>query len=724
MNKVFKILIWFVSIVSIIALGITLKERYEVETSSNKVEIVLDYNAFEELEVISKMRGEGGKDTKWWLTQLRNYGATSVAIIEDSILSLMQEGADIDARTYRELETVLNFSTENEAASRIQQLNLDYYDIVLQTSNETIFNRIVTSFQKYNQTYIIDHFESLDTYYIILDSNKELATKTSPVNNSDIESNLVYTTKEISLGKLVNVGIGLDPNKVAIAKEIGYTIIPRINVTLQTDRDLVALYKEMIEEFDLAPTMYIAADKEVIGYPGKVTDFANMIKDNEMTVLLIETNVQRNNIPSPGLEQLIHNLEYNQLARGLTMSGFVQKAYRYLNYDSSQEITNMLYRAISERNIRAIYFRPFLDGTKLVTDIQAYEDTLRDLSDRIEKHNLSYGTVKPFDEIDTSYIEKVLMSLGLLMSLLVLLNYVFKVTPTINIALLVTGLICIGGALFVAPNLSLQIITLGYAITVPTLGITIANHKVKEFSDKEQIGTMKLIGISTIQVTIITLLSILGGLFLYGLMAKTSYLVEIDLFRGVKIGQLLPMLAAVIIVCFSLSGNQEAAGKDKFINFRDGFTKILNVNIKIKHLILFAIIGLIGYIYIARTGHESNLKVSSIEIMIRNFFEYTLPARPRTKEIFIGLPMLFTSLYLANRYKYKVASVAVIIATIGQASILNTFQHQRTAMDISIIRTLIGLVIGILVGILYILGIELIKKVNTIINKKIEYLRK
>ena len=58
MNRVFKVLLWFVSIVSIVTLGKVLIERYEVEKKADQVEIVLDYSAFDELAEISIMKGE------------------------------------------------------------------------------------------------------------------------------------------------------------------------------------------------------------------------------------------------------------------------------------------------------------------------------------------------------------------------------------------------------------------------------------------------------------------------------------------------------------------------------------------------------------------------------------------------------------------------------------------------------------------------------------------
>jgi hypothetical protein len=699
------------SLVSVIALGKVIINRTKVEKASDKVEIVVDYNAFEELDNACAQEGSEEKDVKWWLTELKTYGVTSVAIVEDSIVSLIQSGADIDAKTYKDLLDILRYTNENEASKRIKTLDLDIYDLIVQTGDSSIFDRIVNTFEKYYGEFLIDQFKVDDIYYVILDGSEANSTSSASITNSDADGRMVYTFKQLTLGKLAEIGIGFDPVKINIAKEVGLEIIPRLKVTMQQGRDLVQVYKDIVEEYDLNPTMYIAADKEVIGNNNHLVDFADYIKENNMSVVLIETAVQRNNLDSPGLNRLITLLEENQLARGITMSGFIQKSYRYLNYDSSQEITNMLYRAVSERNIRAIYFRPFLDETAFVTDENAYKNTIQQLEDRIAEHDLSYGTIVPYEGINTSYIEKVLMSLGLLVALLLLLNLLIECTPLINVSLLITGAICIAGALFVAPNLSLTIVTLGYAITFPILVITLFNRQVIKHSKKSELKLTQIFGQSIIQVIFSTLISILGGIFLFGLMAKTSYIVEIDLFRGVKIGQIIPIFAVVIIVLMSMVEDQCTSIKNRFNSFKNGFSKILDANLKIKYIVALLLVAIVGYVYIARTGHETNVKVSSIEIMLRNFFENTLPARPRIKEILIGIPALFAGLYVANRFKYKLASVTLIVATIGQASILNTFQHQRTAMDISIVRTISGMIIGIIVGMIYVIVFDILIRI-------------
>src|SRR5690606_27829326 len=108
-----------------------------------------------------------------------------------------------------------------------------------------------------------------------------------------------------------------------------------------------------------------------------------------------------------------------------------------------------------------------------------------------------------------------------------------------------------------------------------------------------------------------------------------------------------------------------------------------------------------GYIYIARTGHETSVQPSNLEMIARNFLELKLLARPRTKEFVLAFPAVILAAYMI-KYKSNIAMFVLgIIITIGQTSIVNTFCHLRTPLYLSIIRTFYSVLFGIILGIIY-----------------------
>ena len=86
-----------------------------------------------------------------------------------------------------------------------------------------------------------------------------------------------------------------------------------------------------------------------------------------------------------------------------------------------------------------------------------------------------------------------------------------------------------------------------------------------------------------------------------------------------------------------------------------------------------------------------------------------MPVRPRTKAIFIGYPALVSLIYIALKKKSEIFVIFLtLMASIGQANLVNTFSHIRTPFIISLLRISGEYVVGILISIIWILFIELI----------------
>jgi hypothetical protein len=105
-----------------------------------------------------------------------------------------------------------------------------------------------------------------------------------------------------------------------------------------------------------------------------------------------------------------------------------------------------------------------------------------------------------------------------------------------------------------------------------------------------------------------------------------------------------------------------------------------------------------GFIFIARTGNDSGMEVSSFEWNMRAMLERLFLTRPRTKEIFLGMPAMIFVVWFARQGRWWPAYLAAIAATIGQADVINTFCHIHTPIFYSLLRTIHGVWIGAVVG--------------------------
>jgi hypothetical protein len=108
-------------------------------------------------------------------------------------------------------------------------------------------------------------------------------------------------------------------------------------------------------------------------------------------------------------------------------------------------------------------------------------------------------------------------------------------------------------------------------------------------------------------------------------------------------------------------------------------------------------------VYIIRTGNDNLGVVSDLEARVRQYLGHVLTVRPRTKEFLIGHPAMLVLLYYG--YRYEMLPI-LLVGTIGQISLINTYAHIHTPLITSILRSMHGLWIGILIGVAAIAAIS------------------
>lgn len=111
------------------------------------------------------------------------------------------------------------------------------------------------------------------------------------------------------------------------------------------------------------------------------------MKEASLIPVAIETSEQDGNIDLKGLRALTQKMDY-QTTRLFSTLTYIQDRYDYgiAGHNQGQEIMNSYYRAISERNIRVIYFRAFhYKGGHLITDMSIYKQRFEELNSRLDK---------------------------------------------------------------------------------------------------------------------------------------------------------------------------------------------------------------------------------------------------------------------------------------------------------------------------------------------------
>jgi len=238
------------------------------------------------------------------------------------------------------------------------------------------------------------------------------------------------------------------------------------------------------------------------------------------------------------------------------------------------------------------------------------------------------------------------------------------------------------------------------ASVFPALGVTVALQLARDSAVRPETGQIVRRGL--VGLGLASLLSFIGGMLIVGLYADVEYLQGIGLFTGVKASYLLPLAVVLLVVIADLPGKVEPryVWKERLARGLGGFLRS-PISWGQAAAVVFALAAVA--LVLMRSGNESAVAPTGLELKMRNLLESLLIARPRTKEFLIGHPALMLACALALRGRRGWLPLVALVAVIGQVSLLNTFCHFHIPLYLGLLRTLHGVWIGALVGLAAIL---------------------
>ncbi|MBN2795959.1 MAG: MFS transporter [Clostridia bacterium] len=713
-NLVFIILI----IAMLIATGTSVVNRINVEKEAKSVEFVLDYTEFK------AMADQSEHEFDWWLNHFKSLGVASVALNEETVYSLMEEGREIEAEVLMNLksDTLWELRYPKSFIDYINNNNFDENDVVIALKDEDLLEFIINGLSKYPDDFYT-LYEGENSYAILLDGLYNELIYTTISTDIDIYGRNVIQRQAVVDSQVLHYGLGFNPEKIDEIQKAGLTAHLRPLNNKRFSDVLLSGYFEALKTYGIQPNLVIFAGKEVIGYPGSLIQLNDWMTENHVAPVLIETSVQRSNIEQEGLFDLVDNLDY-QAVRLLPIIDYLQQRYKAYNYQGGEEIENTIFRAVIERNIRLVYLRPYKwNNVEFVTDPEEYQASFERLTDRFSNHNISIGQISFMPYKSESTMSAVLVGLGIISLLIFAARFYLKLPLWLEYAGLVVGGLLIYAALVVAPNLGRQLLALAAGLTISTIGALILVEFARErYLDRQIFKTRIILLKSMIIAILMGLLAMIGGLMIGGLLSHSKYLLEIDYFRGVKISEMLPlgMFVLFYLLKFGFRRSSDEIRKQELLT--KDLWKMVNTPIKISYVILGGIAAFALYIYIARSGHETSVQPSNLEMIVRNFLELKLIARPRTKEFLMAVPAVMTFVYVVYKgYKPLIPFVG-IPATILFTSIINTFCHLRSPIYLSVSRTLLGIGMGVIIGLIALVIYEIIERlVKRFLKYKLHY---
>ncbi len=714
-----KILIGLTLVGLVIALFV-ISGRIAVENNAKTYDMVLDYQeAFD-------MAGQSEHDISWWLSEFKTMGFDKVGLSEENLISLMaNRDMPVNATMMSMVLEKADWTKDYEKGfvTALNKRGFDDYDVLVESKSLESYNFIAEALkQRYHEEQFLLYPEA-DGGYIVLNGTAKNALYTEKYK--DLNSGGIGFTEQdkVTSSKLMSISLGMLPEKIKIIEDAGMQIIPRTaGYSGWNDWKFAKAVLADYKKLKTLPVYALFSGEETLGFDEGTDLVTNFINENQVTVGLIENTTQLQNIMQQGLVDIVGKTNY-QATRVFTVWSYIQNRYQYYGYSGTEEIENTLYRAIVERNIRIIYYKPikeFKDNHVYITDPEIYKTLFSNFEARVSEHGFKQGRASVIENKQMPTLFKMLMAMGIVSAAVLLIRTILPIDRKIKLALFVLGMAGIAGVYILMPGLSTLMVSFAASVIFACLSVVFILKQSKDYADRsdkdEKLRSIIAKGILVLSGGV--LISLLGGMMTAAPISEIGHMLEIDIFRGVKAAQLIPIaffpLAYLAYYGFGLMKTEP--GKLEFGDLKD----MMNSSLKIWMVVVGLIGAGIGYYYILRTGHDSELVPSTFEMLLRNTLETDLIARPRTKEFLFAFPAIMLLVYTSIR-RFKIWPIVFGVASvIGLTSVVNTFMHIRTPIYLGLARTGYSFLIGVIMGVLGILIFEGIYR----FYKKIERQRK
>ena len=692
--------------------------RWQVEAANKTYDVILDYT---ELEWMAE---QSDHDTAWWLKEFHDMGVSQVGLTEENLTTLMENSPlNVTATVMDEVMQDAGWREEypEAFAAGIEDFGVDRFDVLVEAEGKEAVDFVVPALREHFPAESFFCYQEGDSAYILMDGTAGDALYGGKGAYTNTKNKGFVEREDLLSSKLMYVSLGLLPEKVEAIQAAGMAIVPRtLCYAGHNDTRYAQASVAGYEKHGITPAYIIAGGEALLGYDEGGDFVRDYMERTGASLGMIETNVQRENIKQTGVEETATATGCNAV-RVFSMWDYVQYRYAYYGYEGAEEVANCIYRAIVERNIRAVYFKMVKATDDLhvyITDPEVYRDLFDSLDQRLAAHGISRGRASAMEDYQVPSLALLAVGLGAGVGGALLPDTFLPMKRKWTLLLTGAAAVCVAGAWKVLPNSFRLLASFASAVVFACLAAAFFLMAAKRTGQRlsPDAGLLKILPRSIAILAIAVAISLAGAMMTAAPLSSTNFMLELGIFRGVKAAQLLP-LAFFCLLFVSYYGLFEKDRKNDHLDPRDIFTA-LGWTIPMWAVLLMAAVGLAGYYYLARTGHETGVTISDTEMIFRNDLEYLLLARPRTKEFLVAFPGIMLAVYCAVRRLPFWTALFGLAGTIGLTSVCNTFMHIRTPLYLGFVRTAYSLLLGILVGALMIAGFELLLRLYRVLAGK------
>ena len=661
-----KILIAVLAL-SLAAAAFTLYQRFEIEKPYNRVELVADYEKYK------KLADDVGMDMEDMLIELRDSGVTTVAVKEETLEKIRTDGHIAVMNLWELMERDILGPQLNEVAEGIKNSGLDPSGtVVVFAADASVYHRLKGPLK--NRGRAFRDWSKNGVYAVSVSGRYDMS---EPNGDEDLK----------------DLAVVFDYDKFETARELGLNIVARPSNYRGITSDYI---QDLFKDLEKYPVTSVIFDgKQALGYPDQLETTARMIKETGIVLGPIETWTQLQHIEQMGLTRLMGLADY-QAARVFSLDEAEARKV------SPREVMDRWFRAVDERNARLVYLNPKIEDTKsLEENFKTNKKYIGEFTRLISERGFELGAVAPMKDFNIGGMRLLMPALGMVAGFVIFINQLVELRKKYLYGLFALGVLGCFALQMVMPGAAEKVFALGAAIVFPTLAMLhVLLYCEKAAGREEGRGWKSAAGGGVMLLLRASLISLIGAAFVASMLSSTSYLLEVDIFRGVKIAHIIPLMLFTGAY-FWVIGYQRGEHR----GLEDEIKSLLDTPLMVKYAVLLGLAAVAGYLYLGRTGHTAGAPIFGLEAHIRTFMEQTLPARPRTKEFLVAHPALIIMAAAAIK-KYSAFLLPLgLVAAIGQVSMVNSFSHLRTPLYMSFYRTVYGLGFGIITGVV---GIVLI----------------
>lgn len=539
----------FIALLGLLASLAPLAARTKAEQSNRYYDYILDYSS------LRYMASQSTQSEGEWLDRFASLGIRKVTVAEATALGLSgSAGIPIHSMTVK--DAMGDFGWESSYPDEVigwMRASTDVSDAIICTDTAEAFDWVMDAFNAR-----VENFTA----------------KTC----RDGEKGFIFLAQQPGGAKgegLLKLRLGIWPDIASLLEEHGYQIVPRTETMKGMNGTRFAqAYIEVLKQY--ASPYFMNNGDELIGYESDEGRelLTQYLRESGASLAMVEQNDQSQNITWPGTVELLNSIDYHGI-RVFNEWGYIQNRYAYCGYTGPEEITNSFFRAIVERNCKVIWLKMILepdndvswdaDQTEwtYITDPAAYEKMILDLDARLEPMGYTRTTVPPMELETPSAALHIVQGIGTAALLVLLFDLFFLVSRRTSLLLLALAALGMTGLAVLKPASYPLLLSMAGGIVMPSIAaVGLCRVMLEKRRQAPRQGLGRLLGDAAVTALAAITTALCGSLLASAALSQLSYILEIDLYRGVKLMQLIPIgsfaLAYLLVFAYEETGARDA----------------------------------------------------------------------------------------------------------------------------------------------------------------------